>query len=164
MKHRIKILLLAGTLLFLTACSVQDGETSGASGSQGTQSSQGMQSSQQEQPESSSASDEAYHKITAEEAKKMMDEGGVTVVDVRTQQEYEERHIPNAVLVPNETISDTPPQQLQDKDAVLLVYCRTGVRSKQASEKLVSMGYTKVYDMGGIVDWSYDTVSGSEQA
>ena len=157
MKHRITILLLAGTLLLLAACSAQDGEAGSASGSQGMQSSQG-------QPESSSASDTAYHKITPEEAKKMMDEGGVTVVDVRTQQEYEERHIPHAVLVPNETIMDTQPPSLPDKDAVLLVYCRTGVRSRQASEKLVAMGYTKVYDMGGITDWTYDTISGSEQA
>ena len=91
----------------------------------------------------------AYHKIDAKKAKEMMDAGKVTIVDVRTQQEYREKLIPDAVLVPNETI----------EDAVLILHCRTGVRSKQASDKLVQMGYRNVYDFGGINDWPYDTVS-----
>lgn len=103
---------------------------------------------------------EAYHQITAEEAKQMLDEGGVTVVDVRTAEEYAEQHIPGAVLVPNESIGDEPPAELPDQDAVLLVHCRTGVRSKQASDKLIKLGYTQVYDFGGIVDWPYETESG----
>ena len=112
--------------------------------------------------DSSTASDadtqSAYHKITAEEAKKMMDAGDVTVVDVRTEDEYEASHIPGAVLVPNESIgSEEAPEALPDQDAVLLVHCRTGVRSKQASDKLVALGYTQVYDFGGIVDWPYET-------
>ncbi|QNM05321.1 rhodanese-like domain-containing protein [Qiania dongpingensis] len=104
---------------------------------------------------------EAYHKITAEEAKKMLDEGGVTVVDVRTAEEYAEKHIPDAVLVPVESIGTEPPELLPDKDAVLLIHCRTGVRSKQASDKLVKLGYTQIYDFGGIVDWPYETIGGS---
>jgi len=104
--------------------------------------------------------DEAYHKITAEEAKKMMDEGSVTVVDVRTAQEYTDGHIPGAVLVPNEEIGDEQPSALPDKDAVLLIHCRTGVRSRQASDKLIKMGYKNVYDFGGIVDWTYETETG----
>lgn len=104
--------------------------------------------------------EQAYHKITAEQAKEMMDEGGVTVVDVRTQAEHDAEHIPGAVLVPNETIHDEPPEALPELDAVLLVHCRSGVRSKQASDKLVEMGYTQVYDFGGIRDWPYDTVTG----
>lgn len=102
---------------------------------------------------------EAYHKITAEEAKKMMDEGGVTIVDVRTEEEYKEGHVPDAILVPNETIADEPPEALPDQDAKLLVYCRSGRRSKDASDKLVEMGYQNVYDFGGIIDWPYDTVT-----
>lgn len=90
----------------------------------------------------------------------MLDEGGVTVVDVRTAEEYAEQHIPGAVLVPNESIGDEPPAKLPDQDAVLLVHCRTGVRSKQASDKLIKLGYTQVYDFGGIVDWPYETESG----
>ena len=90
--------------------------------------------------------EQAYHKITAEEAKQMMDEGGVTVVDVRTEAEYKEGHIPGAVLVPNETIGSEPPEALPELDAVLLVHCRTGVRSKQAADKLGGMGYTPGHD------------------
>lgn len=102
----------------------------------------------------------AYHKITAEEAKEMMDAGDVTVVDVRRAEEYEQAHIPGAVLVPNESIGEEQPEELPDKDAAILVHCRTGVRSKQASDKLVKMGYTNIYDFGGIVDWPYETEGG----
>lgn len=102
---------------------------------------------------------QAYHKITAEQAKEMMDEGGVTVVDVRTQAEYDAGHIPGSVLVPNESIGTEPPEALPELDAVLLVHCRSGVRSKQASDKLVEMGYTQVYDFGGIQGWPYDIVT-----
>ena len=101
----------------------------------------------------------AYHKIDAKEAKSMMDKEKVTIVDVRTEQEYKEKHIPNSILVPNETIDEEAKDKLPDKDAVLLVHCRTGIRSKQASDKLVQMGYKHVYDFGGINDWPYDTVS-----
>jgi len=102
----------------------------------------------------------AYHKITAEEAKKMMDEGGVTVVDVRRADEYAAKHIPGAILVPNESIKEEQPEALPDKDAVLLIHCRTGIRSKDASDKLVAMGYKNVYDFGGINDWTYETETG----
>ena len=100
-----------------------------------------------------------YHKISAEEAKTMMDKGGVTVVDVRREDEYAAGHIPGSILVPNEGIRDTQPEELPDLDAVLLVHCRTGVRSKQASDKLLEIGYKNVYDFGGIVDWPYETVT-----
>lgn len=99
-----------------------------------------------------------YHKITAEEAKTMMDEQTVTVVDVRTEAEYQEGHIADAVLVPNESIADQMPEALPDKEATLLVYCRSGRRSKEASEKLLELGYRNVYDFGGINDWPYDVV------
>lgn len=98
-----------------------------------------------------------YHKITAEEAKNMIDNGGVTIVDVRRPDEYAAQHIPGAVNVPNEDISSEPPAALPDPDAVLLVHCRTGIRSKAASDKLIQMGYRNVYDFGGIVDWPYET-------
>lgn len=117
-------------------------------------------------PATASASSDAmqaYHKITAEEAKEMMDVGGVTIVDVRTEAEYSENHIPGAVLVPNESIGSMPPGQLPDQNAVLLVHCRTGVRSKQASDKLIKLGYRHVYDFGGIVSWPYETESGAEK-
>ena len=107
------------------------------------------------------AKEDPCHKITADEAKKMMEEGGVTVVDVRTAEEYEQKHIPGAILVPNESMKEGQPEALPDLDAVLLIHCRTGVRSKQASDKLASLGYRHIYDFGGIVDWPYETESGA---
>lgn len=102
-----------------------------------------------------------YHKITAQEAKKMMmDNPKVIILDVRTANEYAEKHIPGALLVPNETIDHTPIEGLRTDD-IILVYCRTGRRSKQASDKLVEMGYKNIYDFGGITTWPYDTESGT---
>ena len=103
-----------------------------------------------------------YHKITAQDAKNRIDEGGVTVVDVRTLDEYEEGHIAGAVVVPVESIGEELPKELPDLDAVLLVHCRSGVRSKAASEKLIDLGYKNVYDFGGIKDWTYETVKGAD--
>lgn len=97
----------------------------------------------------------SVHKISAEKAKAMMDQDNVIIVDVRTAAEYNEGHIANAILIPNESIGSTPPSLLPDKDATILVYCRSGNRSKQASDKLAAMGYTKIYDFGGIIDWTY---------
>lgn len=122
-------------------------------GNMDAQTSQGNMDAQTTQGES------VYHKISAEEAKAMMDKGGVTVVDVRREDEYAAGHIPGSILVPNEGIRDTQPEELPDLDAVLLVHCRTGVRSKQASDKLLEIGYKNVYDFGGIVDWPYETVT-----
>ena len=102
-----------------------------------------------------------YQKITAEQAKSMMDaDKSLLVVDVRTQEEYAQGHISGALLIPNETITDQPPERLSDKDAVILIYCRSGNRSKQAALKLLDMGYMQVYDFGGIIDWPYQTVTG----
>lgn len=109
----------------------------------------------------SSVPEQGYHKISQEKAKKMIDEGSVTIVDVRTAEEYQEKRIPDAVLVPNEIIGSAQPEALPDLEAVLLVYCRTGVRSKQASDKLVKIGYTSVYNIGGITTWPYDTIEGN---
>ena len=99
-----------------------------------------------------------YHKISAEDAKDWMENWEVTIVDVRTTAEYAEGHIPGAILVPNEIISDTSPDALPDLNATLLVYCRSGRRSKDACMKLLAIGYQNVYDLGGIIDWPYDTV------
>lgn len=99
-----------------------------------------------------------YRKITAEQAYEMMNTQEVTIVDVRTQSEYDEGHIQNAVLIPNETIGSEPPSNLPDKNAVILVYCRSGRRSEEAARKLVNLGYVNVYDFGGINDWTYGTV------
>lgn len=101
--------------------------------------------------------DDGYYLIDAEAAKKMIDAGGVTIVDVRTAEEYAQKHIAGAINVPNEGIGDEAPAELADKEAVILVYCRTGRRSADASAKLAKLGYTNIYDFGGIVDWPYGT-------
>lgn len=100
-----------------------------------------------------------YRKITAEQAYSMMREGGVTVVDVRTKREYDEGYIQNAILIPNESIGKETQTKLTDKSAVILVYCRSGRRSREAANKLIKLGYKNVYDFGGINDWHYGTVS-----
>ena len=99
-----------------------------------------------------------YHKISAEEAKKMMDEQEVVIVDVRTAAEYAEGHIADAVLVPNETIGDEAPAELPNKDAILLIHCRSGNRSRTAANKLLKIGYQNVYDFGGLNTWPYELV------
>ena len=100
-----------------------------------------------------------YHKITQEQAKERMTKNPKAIIlDVRTPQEYKDGHIDKAINVPNEDINTTPPKELPDKNAEILVYCRSGHRSKQASDKLVKMGYTNIYDFGGINTWTYGTV------
>lgn len=102
---------------------------------------------------------DAVHKITAEEAKKIMDENtDIIVLDVRTKEEYDKGHIEGAILISNEDINDTQPEQLPELDKQILLYCRTGNRSGQAAEKLSKIGYTNIYDFGGIQDWPYDIV------
>ena len=94
--------------------------------------------------------------ITAEEAKRIMDnEEGYIIIDVRTQEEYDEGHIPGAVLISHEEIAEKAEDVLTDKDQLILVYCRSGRRSKIASEALVELGYTNIKEFGGILDWPY---------
>ena len=97
----------------------------------------------------------SYHQIAQEEAKKMMTKNdGHVIVDVRRQDEYDEGHIPGAVLIPNESITDKQPEQLPDLNQVILIYCRSDRRSKEASQKLADMGYTNIYEFGGINTWN----------
>ena len=104
--------------------------------------------------------DDSYTQIDQETAKLMMDlDDGHVIVDVRRQDEYESGHIPGAICIPNESITDSQPEELPDLGQVILVYCRTGRRSKEASQKLYDMGYTNVYEFGGIVDWTGDIVT-----
>lgn len=104
---------------------------------------------------------EAYVQTTAEEAVEMMQsQQDYVILDVRTPEEYAEKHIPGAINVPNETIGKEKIAELPDKDQAIFVYCRSGNRSKQASEKLVALGYTDVIEFGGINSWTGETVSG----
>ena len=102
-----------------------------------------------------------YRQVNAEEAATMMEEeSGYIILDVRTAQEYSEKHIPGAINIPNETIGTEDIPELPDKEQLILVYCRSGNRSKQAAEKLVKLGYTNIVELGGINDWTGETVSG----
>ena len=102
-----------------------------------------------------------YRQVTAKEAASLMEtEENYIILDVRTETEYAEKHIPNAVCIPNETIGTSEIPELPDKQQLILVYCRSGNRSKQASEKLAALGYTNVVEFGGINGWTGDTVSG----
>ena len=125
--RRIRSLLLAMLMLLLTACS-------------------------------GGAVEASYSQITQTEAKSMMDAGGAVVLDVREQYEYDEGHIVGATLLPLGSINETTAAQVIDsKDTVVLVYCRSGNRSKTASAELARLGYRAVYEFGGINTWPYET-------
>ena len=108
----------------------------------------------------SNEQENSYRQISMDEAVTMMEEeSGYIILDVRTPEEFRERHIPNAINIPNETISSEEIQELPDKEQLIFVYCRSGNRSKQASGKLAELGYTNIVEIGGINDWTGDTVS-----
>ena len=103
----------------------------------------------------------SYTQIDQETAKEIMQRrDGHVIVDVRRQEEFDQGHIPGAVLIPNEQIGTERPEKLPDRDQVILVYCRSGSRSKQAAQKLADMGYTRVYEFGGISTWPGEVVRG----
>ena len=133
MKKRFRLLAGVAALLLLSGC--------GAS----------------RQPENT------YRQITQEEAAKIMAEGeDYILLDVRTQAEFAQAHIPGAICVPNETIGEEDIPELPKKDQLILVYCRSGNRSKQAAGKLAKLGYTNVLEFGGINTWTGQTVSGTQ--
>ena len=101
-----------------------------------------------------------YQQITAQDAKTIMDtEKDYIIIDARTEEEFAAGHIANAVLIPEYEIAERAEAELPDKDALILVYCRSGRRSKIASEELVKLGYTNVKEFGGIIDWPYETTT-----
>ena len=98
-----------------------------------------------------------YVNISAEEAKQIMDsEEGYIILDVRTQEEYGQGHIPGAILIPDTQIKAKAEEVLTDRDQMILVYCRSGRRSELAAEALVELGYTNIKEFGGIIDWPYE--------
>ena len=100
-----------------------------------------------------------YEQISGAEAKALMDiENGYIIIDARTQEEYDDGHILGARLIPEYEIADRAEKELPDKDQLILVYCRSGRRSKIAAEELVKLGYTNVKEFGGIIDWEYEIV------
>ena len=103
----------------------------------------------------------SYRQISMDEASTMMEEeSGYIILDVRTPEEFADKHIPGAVNIPNETIAAEEIPELPNKDQLILVYCRSGNRSKQASQKLAALGYTNIVEFGGINSWPGETVSG----
>ena len=130
MKSKSVLYLILTTLLTLTGCSSNN------------------------QPESSE-----YKKISADKAQEIIaDESDVIILDVRTESEYNSGHIANSILLPYDIISEQAESLLADKDAKILIYCRSGRRSAIAAKELISLGYTDVYDFGGINDWPYEIV------
>ena len=106
-----------------------------------------------------------YTSISMEEAEEMMKtEENYIILDVRTYEEYEEGHIPGAICIPNETIGSQEITQLKDKTQLIMVYCRSGNRSKQASQKLCELGYSNIVEFGGIIDWKGKAVKSSEES
>lgn len=98
-----------------------------------------------------------YEQITQDEAKRLMDtEKGYVIIDARTESEFSEGHIPNAILIPEYEISARAENEIPDKDTLILVYCRSGRRSKIAADALIKLGYTNVKEFGGIITWKYE--------
>ena len=98
-----------------------------------------------------------YMNITAEEAKEIMDtQQGYVILDVRAQEEYDQGHIPGAIVIPHEEITEKAEAVLPDKNQLILVYCRSGRRSKIAADAMVELGYTNIKECGGILDWPYE--------
>ena len=145
MRKEIALTLLASLCLLLSACG--NGTTSSESDQSGIQI-------------TNASENVSYQQITQEKAKEMMQaDDGHIIVDVRRQDEYDSGHIPGAILIPNESIGTEQPKELPDLDQVILIYCRSGRRSKEASQKLADMGYTHIYEFGGIIDWTGEVVT-----
>ena len=146
--QRATLAVFAVLCMLLTACG------------NGTSSSESAQSEVNTTAASAAAT---YQQITQEKAKEMMQaDDGHIIVDVRRQDEYDSGHIPGAILIPNESIGTEQPKELPDLDQVILIYCRSGRRSKEASQKLADMGYTHIYEFGGIIDWTGEVVTNSK--
>ena len=132
-----KRMILLAALLFLTGCA------------QNTEPTQDTQETQET----------VYMNITQEEAKNIMDtQEGYIILDTRAQDEYNEGHIPGAIVIPHDEILEKAEEILTDKDQLILVYCRSVRRSKLAAEDLVKLGYTNIKEFGGIIDWQYEVV------
>lgn len=158
MKHFKAVLLLVLTLILLAACQTSE---NGVSQTDTTPSEQTPEASTEASVQTSEP-ELSYLNISAQEAKALMEtETDYVILDVRTEEEFAEKRIPGALLIPDYEIAEKAEELLKDKSQLLLVYCRSGRRSKLASEELVRLGYTNIREFGGIIDWPYETVSGN---
>ena len=143
-----RIILFFVFLLLLTGCSKTDKIPN----------EKGIVESEQKMISETERKEHMYYQIDQETAKRMMDEQDVVILDVRERDEYDSGHIAGAVLLPVGTISEeTAASVIPEKDAAVLVYCRSGNRSKTASQALADLGYTQIYEFGGINTWPYET-------
>lgn len=137
--------LIAASLAGVTALAGLTGCFGAAAGSNGSNAT------------NDSSNSSSCQQVNAETAKELMDtEDDYVILDVRTQAEYDESHIPGAILIPHDTVATAAEDALPDKGQLILVYCRSGNRSKQASQALVDLGYTNVVEFGGINSWPYE--------
>lgn len=145
--YRIGLLLLACMIFFLAGQANND-----------TQPEESVQSENTMTENTTGGNQEmTYEQIDMEEAKELMEsETGYIILDARTREEYATGHIPGAICIPNESIGTELPAELPEKNQLILVYCRSGNRSKQAARKLATLGYTNIKEFGGIMDWDGD--------
>ncbi len=156
MKRKLIGLCIMGMLVLSgTACQQQNGNTAADSHVGSSTDVSDVSKTDSSAPDNSTATN-TYRQITQQEAAQIMKtESGYIILDVRTQQEYDEGHIPQAICIPNEIIGLRENiEELPDKSQMILVYCRSGRRSKEAAEKLASLGYTNVIEFGGIITWT----------
>ena len=147
------IVSLAG----LTGCFGAAGGGNGNGNGNGNSNSNSNSNSNRSNATNDSSNSSSYQQVDAETAKELMDtEDDYVILDVRTQAEYNESHIPGAILIPHDTVATAAEDALPDKGQLILVYCRSGNRSKQASQALVDLGYTNVVEFGGINSWPYE--------
>ncbi len=159
MKKNILPIIIISTLLFSQSCSNSNANNNTTSKNiESVQNTSSSDISSTEKKENSLISQ--YRKITPKEAEDMMKSGNnYILLDVRTEEEYKEKRIDGAILIPDTEIVAKATSELPDKDALILVYCRSGRRSEKSSRELIDLGYTNVYDFGGLNDWPYETVS-----
>ncbi len=150
--HR-RTFLIAASLASIVSLAGLTGCLGAAAGSNGNGNGNGNESN----ATNNSSNFSSYQQVDAETAKKLMDtEDDYVILDARTQAEYDEGHIPGAILIPHDTVTTAAEDALPDKGQLILVYCRSGNRSKQASQTLVDLGYTNVVEFGGINSWPYE--------
>lgn len=152
--HRRTFLIAASLASIVSLTGLTDclGAAAGSNGN-----GNGNSNSNESNATNNSSNFSSYQQVDAETAKKLMDtEDDYVILDARTQAEYDESHIPGAILIPHDTVTTAAEDALPDKGQLILVYCRSGNRSKQASQALVDLGYTNVVEFGGINSWPYE--------
>ena len=158
--HRRTFLIAASLASIVSLTGLTDclGAAAGSNGNgNGNSNSNSNSNSNESNATNNSSNSSSYQQVDAETAKKLMDtEDDYVILDARTQAEYDKGHIPGAILIPHDTVTTAAEDALPDKGQLILVYCRSGNRSKQASQTLVDLGYTNVVEFGGINSWPYE--------